>query len=62
MNDDPKPTSERHVPVLKDRCINLLAPVSKPPAAEVKPPSQLMRPSVWAATPKPCWSVSRICT
>ena len=21
-----KPTSERHVPVLKDRCINLLAP------------------------------------
>ena len=22
----PKPTSERHVPVLKDRCINLLAP------------------------------------
>ncbi|MDQ0032039.1 16S rRNA (cytosine(1402)-N(4))-methyltransferase RsmH [Arthrobacter bambusae] len=24
--DAPKPTSERHVPVLKDRCINLLAP------------------------------------
>ena len=24
--DQPKPTSERHVPVLKDRCINLLAP------------------------------------
>ncbi|OFI38340.1 16S rRNA (cytosine(1402)-N(4))-methyltransferase [Arthrobacter sp. SW1] len=24
--DTPKPTSERHVPVLKDRCINLLAP------------------------------------
>ena len=26
MNDQPKPTSERHVPVLRDRCINLLAP------------------------------------
>jgi 16S rRNA (cytosine1402-N4)-methyltransferase len=26
MNDHPKPTSERHVPVLRDRCINLLAP------------------------------------
>ena len=29
MSDDShqaKPTSERHVPVLKDRCINLLAP------------------------------------
>ena len=24
--NQPKPTSERHVPVLKDRCINLLAP------------------------------------
>lgn len=24
--DAAKPTSERHVPVLKDRCINLLAP------------------------------------
>ena len=24
--DQAKPTSERHVPVLKDRCINLLAP------------------------------------
>jgi 16S rRNA (cytosine1402-N4)-methyltransferase len=24
--DAPRPTSERHVPVLKDRCINLLAP------------------------------------
>lgn len=26
MNEQPKPTSERHVPVLRDRCINLLAP------------------------------------
>src|SRR6478735_10294781 len=26
MTDQPKPTSERHVPVLRDRCINLLAP------------------------------------
>ena len=26
MTDEPKPTSERHVPVLRDRCINLLAP------------------------------------
>jgi 16S rRNA (cytosine1402-N4)-methyltransferase len=25
-HDQAKPTSERHVPVLKDRCINLLAP------------------------------------
>ena len=25
-HDNAKPTSERHVPVLKDRCINLLAP------------------------------------
>lgn len=26
MTDQPKPTSQRHVPVLRDRCINLLAP------------------------------------
>ena len=60
--DQPKPTSERHVPVLKDRCINLLAPAFEAARQARRNPVVIDATLGMGGHTKPCSNAFPTCT